>query len=355
MRLSSLTRLGSLALLLLSFSLPSRVNAVSEPFNPTAVITDAEFNDTATMTCGAIQDFLSRRPGVLKSYVIDNKSAAQIICEQARRFNVNPRILLVLLQKEQGLLSDTAPAQSQFDWAAGCAPGWDASRGFPNQIECAARTMRNRFDSATLGASIDGVTPANKASIALLKYNNDVQGVRAFWRIWTHYWPASGDGSIPTTIYVDTRDVVITPGVKDPCRSGWLTDTKGYTGYNLATPNAAGQADSTNTAVWRPNLPRAGAYRVYVYIPDRSPLAWPCSDNAIVWDTNHARYTVTHRDGTTTYEIDQAPLHNAWVNIGTYYFKQGSDGFLTLTDQTGEVSMSHYVSVDEAKWVWVGQ
>lgn len=348
-------RVGVLVVLLLSFTLPSRVMAVSDPFDPSTVISDAEFNDTATMSCGAIQDFLTQRTGVLKSYVLDNKSAAQIICENARRFGINARLLLVLLQKEQGLLGDTSPDQSQFDWAAGCAPGMDEARGLANQLECAARTMRNRFDSAPLGVTIDGVTPANRATIALFRYNNHVQGVHVLWRIWTHYWPATGAGSIPTEIFVDSRDIETTPSVKDPCRSGWLTGAKGFTGYNLVTPNANGPADSTNTAVWRPNLPRAGAYQIYVYIPDRDTMTWPCSDNSIVWDTSHARYTVTHRDGTTTYEIDQAPLHNAWVNIGTYYFNQGTNGFVTLTDQTGEDSMSHYVSVDEAKWVWVGQ
>ena len=223
-------------MMLVTFAVPSRVDALSDPFNPSAVITDGEFNDTGVMPCGAIQDFLAQRTGVLKSYVLDNKSAAQIICEQARRFGINARILLVLLQKEQGLLSDTSPDQSQFDWAAGCAPGMDEARGFANQVECAARTMRNRFDSAPLGTAIDGVTPSNRGTFALFRYNNHVQGVRDFWRIWTHYWPATGEGSIPTEIFVDSRDIETTPSVKDPCRSGWLTGTKGFTGYNLVTP-----------------------------------------------------------------------------------------------------------------------
>ena len=55
------------------------------------------------------------------------------------------------------------------------------------------------------------------------------------------------------------------------------------------------------------------------------------------------------------YEINQAPLHDEWVNLGTYYFARGIAGYVELSDQTGEESMTRYVSFDEARWVWAGQ
>ena len=355
MNLPSPPRLGALVLIIASLLMPATVAAISDPYDPANVISDAEFGDTASMPCGAIQDFLNQRTGILKSYVLDGKTAAQMICEQTRRFSVNPRIVLVLLQKEQGMLGDTSPYQSQYDWAVGCAPGHSEAQGLPNQFECAARTLRNRFDQATVGESVAGVVPVNRATIALLRYNNTPQGNHDFWRIWTRYWPATGINAAPTQMFVDPADLEATPAIKDPCRSGWLTGSYGYSGVNLVTPNATGTADSTNSAIWRPSIPREGPYQVSVFIPARKSMPWPCGDNAIVWDTSHARYTVKHRDGVTTYEVNQAPLHDEWVNIGTYYFTQSRDGYVLLTDQTGEDTMTRYVSFDEARWVWAGQ
>jgi hypothetical protein len=342
-----------LVLMLVAFATPSNVAALVEPFNPTSVITDDEFNDSYAMPCTAIQAFLDARPGVLKTFVQDGKTAAQIICEQTNRFGVNPRLILVLLQKEQGLLSDKQPQASAFDWATGCAPGWDEAKGFANQVECSARTLRRRFDSVPLGEVVDGVIPLNRATTALYRYNNHTQGNQDFWAIWTKYWPNSAAMPPPAEIVVDSRQLETTPAIKDPCKSGWAVGTKGLGGHHLVTPNAAGKGDSTNSALWRPNIPREGAYQVYVFVPDRAPITWPCGGANITWDTSHARYTVKHRDGVTTYEVDQAPLHDAWVNIGTYYFAKGTDGYVELSDRSGEASMSRYVSFDDAKWIWV--
>jgi hypothetical protein len=42
-----------------------------------------------------------------------------------------------------------------------------------------------------------------------------------------------------------------------------------------------------------------------------------------------------------------------WVNLGTYYFAAGSEGYVRLTDLTGEASNTSWVVMDEAKWEWV--
>ena len=346
-------RLGMLVLMIVAFLSPSRAAALVEPFNATAVITDEEFNDSYSMSCSDIQDFLNQRPGALKSYVVDNRSAAQIICEWTNHFGVNPRLILVLLQKEQGLLSEPQPSDYAINWATGCAPGYDEAMGFSNQVECAARTFRNRFDTVPLGAVTDGVIAVNRATTALYRYNNTQSGNETFWTIWTRYWPASAAAPPPTELVVEAQVLETTPAVKETCKSGWLVGTTGLKGYHLLTPNASGPGDSTNSAMWRPNIPREGAYQVQVYIPDHPPMVWPCGGLDLSWDTNHARYTVKHRDGETTYEVDQAPLLNAWVNIGTYYFAKGTDDYVTLSDLTGEPAMSRYVNFDSVKFIWV--
>ncbi len=354
-----LTRLAACLLALAvgvsALGAPSPAKALVEPFEPTQIISDEEFSDVYAMSCDQIQAFLNERSGILKSYVDGDKSAAQHVCEQANRFGVNPRLLLALVQKEQGLLTETTPSDYALNWAAGCGPGWDSTRGFGTQMECAARTLRKRFDTAPLGMAVDGVIPLNRGTLALYRYTNHVQGNQDFWKIWTRYWSGSAAGPPPAEITVDSRYAETTPALKDDCRKGWVVGAKGGNGHMFVTPNVASPAESTNTAIWRPNLPRAGIYQVLVFVPNRAPMYWGCGGDSPTWDTSHARYVIRHRDGETPYEVDQAPLHDAWVPIGAYYFNAGSDGTVTLTDVTGEPTGSRYVSFDEAQFVYMGQ
>lgn len=70
-------------------------------------------------------------------------SAAQIIYNTAQAYNINPQVLIVLLQKEQGLVTDTWPASYQYQSATGygcpdyspCSAGY---AGFSNQLKWAA-------------------------------------------------------------------------------------------------------------------------------------------------------------------------------------------------------------------------
>ena len=116
---------------------------------------------------------------------------------------------------------------------------------------------------------------------------------------------------------------------------------------------AIGMSDSTNAAVWRPSIARAGAYRVSVYVPNRAKLDWGCGGVTAIWDTSNAVYQIKHRDGLTSYAVNQQPLGDDWVVLGTYYFAAGSEGYVKLSDLTGEPSNTRWVTMDEAKWEWV--
>ncbi len=78
--------------------------------------------------------------GVVPSGAI---SAAQIIYNTAQQYQINPEVLIVLLQKEQGLITDTWPAPYQYQSATGygcpdyspCNQGYS---GFSNQLKWAA-------------------------------------------------------------------------------------------------------------------------------------------------------------------------------------------------------------------------
>lgn len=83
----------------------------------------------------------------LKDYNQNGKSAARIIYETAQEFSINPQVILVLLQKEQSLVSDTWPLSIQYRSATGYGcPDTAACNtqyyGFTNQVRWAAKMFR---------------------------------------------------------------------------------------------------------------------------------------------------------------------------------------------------------------------
>lgn len=83
----------------------------------------------------------------LKNYVEGGKGSAQIIYDTAQEFTINPQVLIVLLQKEQGLVTDTWPLNVQYRSATGYGcPDTAACDsqyfGLTNQLRWAARMFR---------------------------------------------------------------------------------------------------------------------------------------------------------------------------------------------------------------------
>lgn len=125
-------------------------------------------------------------------------SAAQIIYNYSRQFNINPQVLLVTLQKENGLVTDEWPTPRQFTQAMGfgcpdnVAPGAPACNpdygGFSTQIFQAARLFRGFVDNTpgwyipfTTGVNSIAWSPSsacgrgnvnieNRATVALYSY-----------------------------------------------------------------------------------------------------------------------------------------------------------------------------------------
>lgn len=85
------------------------------------------------------------------------KSAAQLILEAAQAYNISPRVLLVTLQKEQGLVSDDWPLNSQYMFAMGahCPDGPNGAdcdsnyAGFSLQMRESAKLFRSYLDNMT--------------------------------------------------------------------------------------------------------------------------------------------------------------------------------------------------------------
>lgn len=136
-------------------------------FDPGYIISDAVFFNSGVMSLGQVQSFLSASVPTcasgytcLKSYTQStwtraadaycrtyegrsNESAASIIHRVAQACGINPQVLLVLLQKEQGLVTSTAPSESRYRSATGygcpdTAPCDAQFYGFFNQVYKAA-------------------------------------------------------------------------------------------------------------------------------------------------------------------------------------------------------------------------
>ncbi|MHB1322727.1 MAG: hypothetical protein ACYC6J_02450 [Coriobacteriia bacterium] len=129
--------------------------AIAPSFDARLVIADDVFRASGSMSAQDIQAFLERYPGVLDVTLAARRAdgtmqpVSLLIWEVAQEFNINPKVLLVTLQKEQSLLTRTAPSQTTLDWALGfgCYDGSTPEtrdpkfKGLGNQIWYAARAL----------------------------------------------------------------------------------------------------------------------------------------------------------------------------------------------------------------------
>ena len=81
----------------------------------------------------------------------DGESAAHIIYQAAQEYKINPQVIIVLLQKEQGLITDNFPNSYQYRSATGYGCPDTAAcdskyYGFKNQVNNAARLFRAVLD-----------------------------------------------------------------------------------------------------------------------------------------------------------------------------------------------------------------
>jgi hypothetical protein len=279
-------------------------------FSAGNIIDDAIFFNSSSMSVDQIQNFLnakvpSCRSGYtcLKNYTQDTqtraaetqlcaqynggtKSSAQIIFDVSKACGVNPQVLLVLLQKEQSLVTDTWPEDIQYRSATGfgcpdTAPCDSEYYGFFNQVYNAARIYKrysrdaNQYNyrsgrnnnilynpNSSCGSS--SVYLQNQATAGLYVYtpyqpnlaalNNlygtgdgcSAYGNRNFWRMFND-WFGSTHGSLIRTVssgdlyYSDGQERFIIPSMSLAAQYGLGNgDVRFVTQQQLdATPIAA--------------------------------------------------------------------------------------------------------------------
>ena len=193
---------------------PVPARAASATFDPDIVISDANFRAAGSMTRAQVQSFLAAQSGVLGDYSAANvdgvvEPASELIWEAAQAWEVSPKVILATLQKEQGLLTATAPTRSALDWAMGCGVPDSGSlqtkyQGFGKQVWYGADSLA--VDGAGWHAGIskkcgDGsVSPANVSTYSLYTYTPWIAGNQLFWTVyWRYFGDPVGDVTPPTT------------------------------------------------------------------------------------------------------------------------------------------------------------
>lgn len=135
------------------FSSPA-AHATTAGFDAGNIISDGVFTNTTSMTASQVQDFLNSKvpscdtngtqpasdfgrpdlthaqyaasvgwPGppytCLRDYNENGVSSAQLIYNLAQQYNINPEVLIVTIQKESALVTDTWPLPSEYRTATG--------------------------------------------------------------------------------------------------------------------------------------------------------------------------------------------------------------------------------------------
>jgi len=164
-----------------------KAKAVSaSDWKPGRIIDDAVYLNKDSMNTQQIQAFLNSKVPVcdtwqkwsgwykgywnaapytcLKDYSENGKSSAQIIWEAAQNYRINPQLLLVTLQKETSMITDTWAATWQYKRAVGyrCPDSklgtdvdanqngcYDSHENFTAQINGAAFRLRDYMDNPT--------------------------------------------------------------------------------------------------------------------------------------------------------------------------------------------------------------
>lgn len=213
-------------------ALPARA-ATYDPLN---VISYETWRASSSMSTADIQAFLDTQSGPLKSYSCTDtitaatparRSAAAIIWRSAQIWNLNPRVIIATLQKEQSLISvSNSSNAARLVKAMGCGVYGDANHdgktdnrypGFVNQIYNGARVLSTyeityhwrvgltknvtAYKTVTATKTVDGqvvtydkrvsytktITPKNACTYALYTYT-PYYPQKGFWDIYTRYF-----------------------------------------------------------------------------------------------------------------------------------------------------------------------
>jgi hypothetical protein len=254
-------------------------------FTPNDLITDANFTAVGALSQSGVQSFLAAQSGILGAYQAADhtgvtRSAAAIVCQAAVAWQVSPKVILVTLQKEQGLLTAAQPSASALAWAMGCGVPDSGSRntayeGFGNQVWYGAESLHDDgqgWQAGVIKVCGDGtVQPVDQASYALYRYTPWIGvnggGNKLFWTVYWRYFgdPLAGTDVAPVTTVAGAdaawhdQPVTLTfsaaagPGSSDVSYTQWMLDQGPWTSATTLTVSAPADhsGDGAHTVLYR--------------------------------------------------------------------------------------------------------
>ncbi|HSH55353.1 MAG TPA: VCBS repeat-containing protein, partial [Candidatus Limnocylindrales bacterium] len=292
------------------------------------------------------------------------KSAAQIIYEVGQACSINPRVLLVLLQKEQSLLTDDWPWPIQYQAATGfgcpdtaaCDPSF---YGFVSQVYYAARQYQiyvkepGRFNHAygvnsyvqynpNSGCGGSNFTMATQATAGLYNYtpyqpnvaalNNlygtgdgcSAYGNRNFWRMYNDWFGSSIDtGACTTTISGNNTGVQFTKARSQRSDAAFMIYTgaatncvefhawnPGFGSWRSHTASNAPSIDPANSAVHFADLNGDGSSEA-ILVGYRATGSGMIEFH--VWDSSLRRWSSHHASNAPS--IDPAVSRIAFADV----------------------------------------
>ena len=327
----------------------------------------------------------------LSNDTFNGKSAAKIIWDTAQDYRINPQVLIVLLQKEQGLVTDTWPNQVQYRTATGfgCPDTADCSSqyfGLEYQVRKAAELFREVLDGGwtnypvgdnyiqynpdkNCGGSI--ITIQNRATSALYRYTPYQPNSAALAAGWgSVYCGAYGNRNFYnyfTEWFGSTRRDVVIPELSERYEAlggrngslGRITDN----GYCDTARTVCWQSFANGSLIWSPST---GAWESKGGIRDRwaqlgyqsGILGYPVSSEN--WDGKG--WWQSYQNGaiigtpSTGYWESMGGIRDRWAHLGyqtgTLGYPKGNIVFAGNGNQAWQQYENGYIVWGQSTGAW---
>lgn len=195
-----------------------QVDGLEAGFDKNVITDTASLTDVEAIDVKLIESFLQKtpydRPSFLSTYQSNGVRAADAVARAARRYGINPIVLLVFAQTTQGLIGERnypfPPARVEYVFQCGCRqPGkcLPELAGFDRQVDCLGRTLRDALDAIAANqqtasgwgpgittTTLDGqeVTPSDEGTAVVYDRRPVVAegktgGAWIFWNVWNLY------------------------------------------------------------------------------------------------------------------------------------------------------------------------
>ena len=223
-------------------------------FDQNDIIANGEFIDKSSLDEAGILSFLQTKNSYLANYSDSGRTAARIIYDAAQNNNLNPKVIMATMQKEQSLITKTSYDANALQKAMGygcpdsgsCDPAYAS---FPLQLDRGAWQLRYNFDRATTNVAdykvgqtmtIDStaITFQNAATASLYRYTPHISGNRNFHTIYKSYfgfgWAVfAGQSGYPTLMPGQVSPVIL--GWRNTSNETWSSNPNGATPVRLGT------------------------------------------------------------------------------------------------------------------------